>query len=174
MNNKNEERHLNKCTIGAVCLMMGLLVALPLSAIPTENRVLSVGQQATFKVQGQVTDNNKEPLVGVVVSTEDGKSPVRVITDIDGMFTIDVPQGTHSLTFSYIGFKKHTERVSGSKVINVMMEEETNSFMRLLSLDLVHRRKHQLLELLRLLNLQNCNLVLLVHFPIIWQVNCLV
>lgn len=128
MNNKNEERHLNNCTIGAVCLMMGLLAALPSSAIPTENRVLSVEQQATFKVQGQVTDNNKEPLIGVVVSTEDGKSPVRVITDIDGMFTIDIPQGTHSLTFSYIGFKKHTERVSGSKVINVMMEEETNSF----------------------------------------------
>lgn len=128
MNNKNEERHLNNCTIGAVCLMMGLLAALPSSAVPTENRVLSVEQQATFKVRGQVIDNNKEPLIGVVVSTEDGKSPVRVITDIDGMFTIDVPQGTHSLTFSYIGFKKHTERVSGSKVINVMMEEETNSF----------------------------------------------
>nr|WP_287899978.1 TonB-dependent receptor [Prevotella sp.] len=108
--------------------MMGLLAALPSSAVPTENRVLSVEQQATFKVRGQVIDNNKEPLIGVVVSTEDGKSPVRVITDIDGMFTIDVPQGTHSLTFSYIGFKKHTERVSGSKVINVMMEEETNSF----------------------------------------------
>lgn len=128
MNNKNEERHLNNCTIGAVCLMMGLLAALPSSAVPTENRVLSVEQQATFKVRGQVIDNNKEPLIGVVVSTENGKSPVRVITDIDGMFTIDVPQGTHSLTFSYIGFKKHTERVSGSKVINVMMEEETNSF----------------------------------------------
>lgn len=128
MNNKNEERHLNNCTIGAVCLMMGLLAALPSSAVPTENRVLSVEQQATFKVRGQVIDNNKEPLIGVVVSTEDGKSPVRVITDIDGMFTIDIPQGTHSLTFSYIGFKKHTERVSGSKVINVMMEEETNSF----------------------------------------------
>ena len=128
MNNKNEERHLNNCTIGAVCLMMGLLAALPSSAVPTENRVLSVEQQTTFKVRGQVIDNNKEPLIGVVVSTEDGKSPVRVITDIDGMFTIDVPQGTHSLTFSYIGFKKHTERVSGSKVINVMMEEETNSF----------------------------------------------
>ena len=128
MNNKNEERHLNNCTIGAVCLMMGLLAALPSSAVPTENRVLSVEQQATFKVRDQVIDNNKEPLIGVVVSTEDGKSPVRVITDIDGMFTIDVPQGTHSLTFSYIGFKKHTERVSGSKVINVMMEEETNSF----------------------------------------------
>lgn len=128
MNNKNEERHLNNCTIGAVCLMMGLLAALTSSAVPTENRVLSVEQQATFKVRGQVIDNNKEPLIGVVVSTEDGKSPVRVITDIDGMFTIDVPQGTHSLTFSYIGFKKHTERVSGSKVINVMMEEETNSF----------------------------------------------
>ena len=128
MNNKNEERHLNNCTIGAVCLMMGLLAALPSSAVPRENRVLSVEQQATFKVRGQVIDNNKEPLIGVVVSTEDGKSPVRVITDIDGMFTIDVPQGTHSLTFSYIGFKKHTERVSGSKVINVMMEEETNSF----------------------------------------------
>lgn len=108
--------------------MLGISSLIPLPALAKDVMNISVEQQSTYQVRGQVTDANKEPLIGVVVSVEDTKHPIRVTTDLDGMFSIDVPRGAHSIVFSYVGFKKHSERVSSSKVINVLMEEETNTF----------------------------------------------
>ncbi len=125
---KAREGHLCKYALSTACLMAGLLSATPMSALPTQVNASGVEQQATFKVSGQVTDINRNPLTGVVVKVEGTSSPINAITDVDGMFSINVPHGTHDLTFSYIGFKKHTERVSGTRVINVVMEEETNTF----------------------------------------------
>lgn len=123
-----KEKLLIKYFFSGTCLMLGISSLIPLPALAKDVMNISVEQQSTYQVRGQVTDANKEPLIGVVVSVEDTKHPIRVTTDLDGMFSIDVPRGAHSIVFSYVGFKKHSERVSSSKVINVLMEEETNTF----------------------------------------------
>ncbi|MDR2805886.1 MAG: TonB-dependent receptor [Dysgonamonadaceae bacterium] len=56
----------------------------------------------TVNIQGTVTDETGESLIGVSVAQVDASNGA--ITDIDGHFSIDVPQGS-ILRFSYIGYE---------------------------------------------------------------------
>ena len=59
---------------------------------------------ADIAVSGTVTDNTDETLIGVSVVAK-GHSNLATTTDIDGNFSIKVPEGT-VLVFSYIGYDK--------------------------------------------------------------------
>ena len=65
-------------------------------------------QQGQSQVTGMVTDQDKQPLIGVTVTVV-GTSTV-AITDADGMFRISVPS-KGQLEFSYMGFKKKQVKV---------------------------------------------------------------
>ena len=56
---------------------------------------------AQVKISGTVVDSKKEPLIGVNVKVADSKTGT--ITDIDGKYTITVPNRNAVLSFSYIG-----------------------------------------------------------------------
>lgn len=74
-------------------------------------------------VNGVVTDEAGEPLVGVTVfvdGTTTGAS-----TDIDGNFSILMEKGKNVLRFSYVGMKTKSVKVSPKeKMLMVTMEEE--------------------------------------------------
>ena len=58
---------------------------------------------ADYVCRGTIIDDQGEPLIGasvIVSGTTTG-----VTTDIDGNFTIKVPDNTKELTIEYIGFK---------------------------------------------------------------------
>ena len=57
--------------------------------------------QNNIAVKGTVTDENNQPLTGVSVTNENRTSGA--VTDINGEFTINVPQG-ETLVFSYLGY----------------------------------------------------------------------
>ena len=101
-----------------------MLMAAPL--LPQAPAAVAQSVQ-TNQVTGLVTDKQKEPLIGVTVTLVGTET--RAITDADGMFRINVPakSGT-TLEFNYIGFASKQVKVNGSRLINVMMEEETNEF----------------------------------------------
>ena len=104
------------------CLAAVLVLNVPLA-------VTASAQQSAGDVQvtGLVTDQNKEPLIGVPVSVIGGQA--RSITEMDGMFRLNVPQKSSTeLELTYIGFKRKTVKVNGARLINVMMEEEANEF----------------------------------------------
>ena len=74
-------------------------------------------------VTGTVKDPSGEPLIGATVFVE-GTSTA-VTTDIDGNFSIDVPQGK-SLRISYVGFSPATIKTSPSKTsYDVVLKEDT-------------------------------------------------
>lgn len=81
-----KEKLLIKYFFSGTCLMLGISSLIPLPALAKDVMNISVEQQSTYQVRGQVTDANKEPLIGVVVSVEDTKHPIRVTTDLDGMY----------------------------------------------------------------------------------------
>ncbi|MDE6325503.1 MAG: TonB-dependent receptor plug domain-containing protein [Duncaniella sp.] len=66
-------------------------------------QILCVAAAADMKCQGVVVDPEGEPLPGVTVAITGGK--VLSSTDIDGNFSVSVPDKTPSLTFTYVGFK---------------------------------------------------------------------
>lgn len=88
--------------------------------IPEEISIKTPEQAKT--ITGTVVDNNNEPLVGVSVTLK-GKDNVGVSTDIDGKYSITVPDAKAVLVFSYIGFHSREITVGDKSVIDVTLEE---------------------------------------------------
>lgn len=82
-----------------------------------------VQAQQTRKVTGVVVDKNHLPVIGATVLVE-GTS-VGSITDLDGNYSIDLPQGATRLVFSYIGYSKQVVEVNGRSVVDVTLAEES-------------------------------------------------
>jgi len=59
--------------------------------------------QLTFKVNGVITNQDKEVLAGVRVKIQDQKNAT--ITNNDGYYSINLKPGNYILNFSYLGFK---------------------------------------------------------------------
>ena len=85
------------------------------------------------RLTGQVKDSlNNSFLKGVLVSSEDGLS--KTVTDRSGIYSLSLPEGEHSITFSYIGYvpvKKTVNITAGkSTKLNVGFEDTSiDSFL---------------------------------------------
>ncbi len=72
-------------------------------------------------VTGVVTDQNGQPMSGVTVVVK-GTS-AGILTGIDGKYTLPLPAGSTTLSFSFIGFTNQDVAINGRSVINVTLEE---------------------------------------------------
>ncbi len=82
--------------------------------------ISSYAQQRLIK--GQVTDEKGSPLAGVAVVVKG--TNIGTITDVDGRYSLEVPQSARTLVFSMVGFKTKEVPITGN-VINVVLEQET-------------------------------------------------
>lgn len=85
--------------------------------------IAGISQNATLK--GVVTDaSTKETLIGVNIITQGGAG---VVTDLDGKYRLSLDEGTHTVTFRYIGYTTQTQTVtlkSGQTLeLNIILEE---------------------------------------------------
>ena len=72
-------------------------------------------------VSGTVTDDQGEPLIGASILVKGTSSGT--VTDIDGTYSLAVPDGSNILTFSYTGFTTKDVELGTSDVLDVVMEE---------------------------------------------------
>lgn len=81
-------------------------------------------QQAkkSTKVEGVVKDAAGEPVIGATVMQSGTRNGT--VTDIDGRFVIDVPEGA-MLTVSYLGYKDITTKASAN--MNISMESSVEA-----------------------------------------------
>lgn len=105
-----------------VCISVGLhvqpMLAYTHSEIPGG---MDITQQ-TKKVTGVITDTSGEPLVGVNISVK-GKS-IGTIADMEGRFSLDVPDDNVTLVFSYIGYVPQEQKPTGSP-LKIILREDT-------------------------------------------------
>ena len=96
-------------------IMVAGLLAIASSAMAQEEMV----------IEGTVTDNTGEPLIGVSVTVK-GVAGLGTITNVDGNYTVKVQQ-YQTLVYSYIGFEKQEYLVKDNKRHDVtLIEEESN------------------------------------------------
>ena len=91
-------------------LLLPLLLAFAFS--------VSLFAQTNITVTGTVTDNTGEPILGASIiqkGTSNG-----VVSDLDGHFTLTVPQGT-TLSISYIGFT--SQEVKAAPNLQIKLKE---------------------------------------------------
>lgn len=79
----------------------------------------------TYEVRGTVKDAFGDPLPGVSVVLKNTMNGVA--TDLDGSFSIPNVETGQVLVFSYIGFIDQEFIINDSKVLNVVLEEDTQS-----------------------------------------------
>lgn len=79
----------------------------------------------TVKASGVIKDAKGEPVIGAVV-IQKGKSSHGTTTDLEGKFTLEVPENA-SLEISCIGYQTQTKKVSRGGVIDVLLKEDTQA-----------------------------------------------
>lgn len=99
----------------------------------TETTAMAQGDNtqaaATVKVQGTVTDEKGEAIIGANVSVPGTNAGT--ITDVDGAYTLMVPKGA-LLKFSYIGYTEQTIALKNQKILNVQLSEDVESLNELI------------------------------------------
>ncbi len=93
--------------------LSSLLVLFALSA------PLAVAQQL-LKVSGKIVDQEQQPMIGVTVKVK-GNDKLTAVSDLDGNFTIHVPQGS-TLRFSYLGYQE--KDLPALQVMKIVMSED--------------------------------------------------
>ena len=101
-----------------------------------------IGNDATV-VEGTVVDEHNVPLAGVTVFSS--KANKGVVTNADGRFSINLPEGVKSeLLFSFIGMKQQMVNVSakgGKKKLKIMMHEDAGAIDEVVVTGVVTKRK---------------------------------
>ncbi len=82
-------------------------------------------QQKGQTVSGVVTDAKRNPLIGVNVLIKG--STIGTITDINGKYTLQVPNLNSTLSISYIGFQSKLIPIGKSHSINVTLEDDSRA-----------------------------------------------
>jgi TonB-linked SusC/RagA family outer membrane protein len=72
---------------------------------------------------GRVADKQGQPLIGVTVLVKG--TTIGTTTDIDGRFSIQVPNDQAALQLSYVGYTPQEVAVGSQTTINVALEEST-------------------------------------------------
>ena len=99
--------------MGKSCRLHLLLLALLLSGVTFAQNLL--------KVQGLVTDEQNEPLIGVTVQIQNKSKGT--VTDADGNYVLPgVPKGS-TLVFTYVGYKPQQVKVMSSTHIIIMLAD---------------------------------------------------
>lgn len=75
--------------------------------------------QNTKTIHGVITDGNGDPVIGATIKV--GKQGT--VTDMDGKYTLSVPNGTHQVEVSYIGMKTKKVSIKGNKASTTLQED---------------------------------------------------
>jgi TonB-linked SusC/RagA family outer membrane protein len=83
---------------------------------------LPLGLFAQIKVSGIVLDKDKEPLIGVSILV---KNTVQgTVSEIDGSYSLSVPDANATLVFSYTGFTSQEIALGGRTKLDVTLEQD--------------------------------------------------
>jgi TonB-linked SusC/RagA family outer membrane protein len=72
-------------------------------------------------VSGTITDDGGEPLIGASILVKGTSSGT--VTDIDGSYSLEVPDGSTTLVVSYTGFETREVKLGASNVLDITMSE---------------------------------------------------
>lgn len=84
--------------------------------------LLTVTAIAQRTIAGTILDENQEPLVGANIVVQNSNPIIGVSTDMDGHFTIKVPEGYTTLVVTYIGYKNKEVELTSKNVYVIHLE----------------------------------------------------
>lgn len=85
---------------------------------------LSLMAQKGTNVNGVVLDGTNEPIIGATIIVK-GSGSIGTTTDIDGKFTLNLPNEKSVMVVSYIGMLPQEVRFTGGKLLKVVLKEDS-------------------------------------------------
>ncbi len=101
--------------------------------------LLMVSGASARVITGTVTDESNNPLPGVNILLKGTQTGT--VTDINGAFSITVPESGATLVFSYIGYKSQEVKITSSNTLTVMMEPELTTLDECVVIGYAQERK---------------------------------
>lgn len=84
---------------------------------------LSVGASAQNRtVSGKITDESGEAVPGVNITVKGKK--ITTTSQVDGVYTIQLPGGSNTLIFSFVGYATQEVQVTGSDLVNITLKKD--------------------------------------------------
>ena len=109
----------------------------------SRNGVLeSFGTPADITVTGKVTDENGEGLPGATVAVKN--SSIGTITDIDGSFTVKVPEDAQTLVFSFVGYQSQEIVFTGQTSFDIQLKLDYTSLQEVVVVGYGEQKKADL------------------------------
>lgn len=109
-------------------ILMNLFAETDLTFKMMDNNFIVITPKVVAAIQnvsGQITTKKGIPLTGVAIQIKGTNK--KTVTDSNGNYSIQVPDKSNTLMFSYIGMIKQEIEINGRTIINVVMEEEISS-----------------------------------------------
>ena len=113
-------REINCLKIAGASLLLLCISPQFAAADGLKQDAVTIMQQQNLKVSGVVTDEAGEPLIGVSVLVKG--TTLGNITDLNGRFSLDVPEGS-ILEISYIGYKTQSIKAQ-REPMNIVLKED--------------------------------------------------
>ncbi|OCX52502.1 hypothetical protein BEL04_13660 [Mucilaginibacter sp. PPCGB 2223] len=105
-----------------IAAAMRLLLILPVLLLIFS---ASLYAQSSIKISGTITDGKGETVIGATVKVKG--TTLGTVTDVNGKYTITVPNAQSVLVISYIGLLPKEEVVGTRTVINVKLEDNSTN-----------------------------------------------
>lgn len=77
------------------------------------------------ELTGRVVNETGEPLAGATVSVKNGSRST--VTDNNGQFRLELPDGKYTVVISYVGFVTQTIETSGQSPLNITLALDANN-----------------------------------------------
>jgi TonB-linked SusC/RagA family outer membrane protein len=82
-----------------------------------------VAQDENF-VRGKVIDDRQDPVIGATVILK-GSPSVGTVSDVNGDFSLEIPQGNQTLIISFIGMETIEIEVSGRDFLDITLKDQS-------------------------------------------------
>ncbi len=82
-------------------------------------------QQSRKVLKGVVLDSMNEPIIGASIAVKG--TTYGIMTDVDGTFTIQVPEGGEILVVSFIGYKQQEITLGNESYLKIILETDSKA-----------------------------------------------
>jgi TonB-linked SusC/RagA family outer membrane protein len=120
--------------------------------------MVTIGHGQTRTVQGTLTDSNgEEPLIGATVSVLG--TTIGTITDIDGNYSLEVPDDNSTLQISYVGYATQEVLVGNQSRINIILLPDSKTLDEIVVVGYGTQRKRDVTAAISTISAENISAI---------------
>ncbi|MGY5354481.1 SusC/RagA family TonB-linked outer membrane protein [Wenyingzhuangia sp. IMCC45467] len=114
---------------------------------------LPINAQSKSSIKGTITDKEGMPLPGVTITVN--KTAIGTTTDFDGKYEFLVPNDAKTLTISFVGMVKQEVDIAGQSVINIVMQNDTESLKEVVLVAFGKQKKEDMIGAVSTVNVKD-------------------